>query len=144
MYDPSFTHDRRDTQTPRTSNTSNVSMSPVSLRTTQSPAKPAVLLQTVTAWAESHKRRKLARIMFDTGSRRSFITKQLLKELNCRLLRTKILMVGVFGGGREERTFQRADVTLHADATTENTRSTPSKHLPSASSISQAQTKLSL
>lgn len=62
---------------------------------------------------ETRKNRKLARIVFDSGSQRSFITEEQSKSLNCRLLGSGILTVGVFGGGTSERTFRRVQVNLH-------------------------------
>lgn len=71
---------------------------PVSLQAMQGGATLAVLLQAVTAWAESQRRKKLARIRFNTSSHRFFITTELSKELNCKLLGTEILIV--FGGSK--------------------------------------------
>lgn len=50
--------------------------------------------------------------MFDSGSQRSFITEELSKRLNCRLLETEVVTVGVFGGDTSERTFCRVQVNL--------------------------------
>ncbi|XP_077548532.1 uncharacterized protein LOC144161808 [Haemaphysalis longicornis] len=67
-----------------------------------------------TAWVESGRQMKLARLMFDSGSQRTFITEKLSRELNCKLLGTEILAVGVFGGESKERTFRRVLVTLRS------------------------------
>ncbi|XP_040079423.1 uncharacterized protein LOC120850811 [Ixodes scapularis] len=85
---------------------------PVAMHVRGRNSKPAVLLQTLTAWAESTNKRKLARIIFDSGSQRSFITEELSQRLDCKLLGTEILTIGVFGGESTERTFRRVQVTL--------------------------------
>lgn len=61
---------------------------------------------------EGKNRKKRARILFDSGSQRSFITEELSKSLGCKLLRTEILTVGVFGGKKKERTYRRVQVIL--------------------------------
>ncbi|XP_042148749.1 uncharacterized protein LOC121837236 [Ixodes scapularis] len=75
-------------------------------------SRPAVLLQTVTACADGTNGTKLARIIFDSGSQRSFITEELSQRLDCKLLGTEILTIGVFGGESTEHTFRRVQVTL--------------------------------
>ncbi|XP_040064897.1 uncharacterized protein LOC120838860 [Ixodes scapularis] len=84
---------------------------PVSLHVNEEN-KPAVLLQTVTAVVEGKNRKKRARIPFDSGSQRSFITKELSRSFGCKLLGTEILTVGVFGGKNRERTYRRVQVIL--------------------------------
>ncbi|XP_040070543.1 uncharacterized protein LOC120843291 [Ixodes scapularis] len=74
--------------------------------------KATVLLKTVTAWVEGKNRKKRARILFDSGSQRSFITEELSRSLDCKLLGTEILTVGVFGGKKRERTYRRVQVIL--------------------------------
>ncbi|XP_040064349.1 uncharacterized protein LOC120838474 [Ixodes scapularis] len=73
---------------------------------------PTVLLQTVTASVEGKNRKKRARILFDSGSQRSFITEELSRSLGFKLLGTEILTVGVFGGKNRERTYRRVRVIL--------------------------------
>ncbi|XP_042145699.1 uncharacterized protein LOC121835512 [Ixodes scapularis] len=85
---------------------------PLNLHVSEKGNKPAVLLQTVTAWVESKNRRKLARILFDSGSQRSFITEELSRGLGCKLLGTEVLTVGVFGGKTSEQTYRRVQVVL--------------------------------
>ncbi|XP_042142954.1 uncharacterized protein LOC120837386 [Ixodes scapularis] len=85
---------------------------PLNLHVSEKGNKPAVLLQTVTAWVESKNRRKLARILFDSGSQRSFIIEELSRGLGCKLLGTEVLTVGVFGGKTSEQTYRRVQVIL--------------------------------
>ncbi|XP_042148820.1 uncharacterized protein LOC121837293 [Ixodes scapularis] len=109
MCDPNYAPGKTST---RSNETEPKEPAPVAMHVRGRNSKPAVLLQTVTAWAEGTNRRKLARIIFDSGSQRSFITEELSQRLDCKLLGTEILTIGVFGGESTEHTFRRVQVTL--------------------------------
>lgn len=85
---------------------------PVSLQINGKNCKPAVFLQTVTAWAENKNKRRLSRILFDSSSQRSFITEELSQRLGCKQLGMEILTFGVFRGESTERMFRRVQLTL--------------------------------
>lgn len=74
-------------------------------------AKTSVLLQTVAAWGEEQKGTKLTRVILDSGSQRSFTTEELSRRLDCRLVGTEILTVGVFGDKRNESTYRGVQLT---------------------------------
>lgn len=81
MCDPDYTPPKR---IPAGSNDAGKedSNAPVSLQTTQKGSgRPAILLQTMTAWVESGRKMRFARLMFDSGRQRTFITKRLSERL---------------------------------------------------------------
>ncbi|XP_040073040.1 uncharacterized protein LOC120845273 [Ixodes scapularis] len=109
MCDPNYAPGKTST---RSNETEPKEPAPVAMHVHGRNSNPAVLLQTVTTWAEGTNRRKLAHIIFDSGSQRSFITEELSQRLDCKLLGTEILTIGVFRGESTERTFRRVQVTL--------------------------------
>ncbi|KAH6932836.1 hypothetical protein HPB50_010194 [Hyalomma asiaticum] len=74
--------------------------------------KQTVLMPTVTAWNKGTKTKMLSRILFDSGSQRTFITEECSRKLGCKLLGTEILTVGVFGGQQKPDSFRRVEVRL--------------------------------
>ncbi|KAH6933352.1 hypothetical protein HPB50_014382 [Hyalomma asiaticum] len=74
--------------------------------------KQTVLMPTVTAWNKGTKTKKISRILFDSGSQRTFITEECSRKLGCKLLGTEILTVGVFGGQQKPDSFRRVEVRL--------------------------------
>ena len=73
-----------------------------STSTNFSTNKNAVLLQ--TAYVEiknpNHSQKTNARLLFDSGSQRSYISKTLREELKLPTIRTEILKIRVFGNDR--------------------------------------------
>lgn len=49
-----------------------------------------VLMPTVTAWNKGTKTKKVSWILFDSGSKRTFITEECSRKLGCRLLEQKL------------------------------------------------------
>lgn len=109
MCDPDYLPRRAANQSNETRKKDDAALS---LHVGEKSKKRSVLLQTVTVWAEGKNKRKLARILFDSGSQRSFITEELSRGLRCKLLGTEVLTVGVFGGKTSEQTYRRVKVVL--------------------------------
>ncbi|KAH6931412.1 hypothetical protein HPB50_024380 [Hyalomma asiaticum] len=74
--------------------------------------KETILMPTVTAWNKGTKTKKLSRILFDSGSQRTFITEECSRKLGCKLLGTEILTVGLFRGQQKPDSFRRVEVRL--------------------------------
>ncbi|XP_064480512.1 uncharacterized protein LOC135394016 [Ornithodoros turicata] len=74
--------------------------------------RATVLLQTATAMLAGEISTTLARIMFDGGSQRSFISRRMAKKLGCKYLETEELTVEVFGGHLTERSFRRVRLSM--------------------------------
>ncbi|KAH9372557.1 hypothetical protein HPB48_010008 [Haemaphysalis longicornis] len=65
---------------------------PISLHASENTTdRPSVLMPTVTAWSSGQSTKSITRILFDSGSQRSFITEELSQRLGCRPLRTEKL-----------------------------------------------------
>ncbi|XP_064479018.1 uncharacterized protein LOC135392227 [Ornithodoros turicata] len=91
------------------------SSAPVSLHSAAgSKEHTTVLLQTAAACVAGRRATSLARIIFDGGSQRSFITKRMSRKLGCKFLAEEELTVEVFGGRLSERTFRRVLLTLES------------------------------
>ncbi|XP_077546213.1 uncharacterized protein LOC144158900 [Haemaphysalis longicornis] len=58
----------------------------------------SVLLQTAQVWAEGRQRRALARLLFDGGSQRTFVTEELSRELQLEVLGEEDVTIYAFGG----------------------------------------------
>ena len=71
----------------------------------------AILLQTATAEVHDcwEKARTMGRIMFDSGSQRSFITDELRKKLKLKTIRTEKVLIRTFGAG-DDGTAKNLDV----------------------------------
>lgn len=71
-----------------------------------------VLLQTAIAWTEGESKGAYARILFDSGSQRSFIQTSLSRRIGCKVLRRERLTVGSFGGKENESVMNVVEVAL--------------------------------
>ncbi|XP_064482842.1 uncharacterized protein LOC135395675 [Ornithodoros turicata] len=77
-----------------------------SLELTRRTKGPETILQTVVAWCKGPGGASKGKIMFDTGSQRTFVTQRTAQKLKCETVGQERLKVGVFGGRQEERTFR--------------------------------------
>ncbi|XP_064465049.1 uncharacterized protein LOC135376466, partial [Ornithodoros turicata] len=75
---------------------------------------PTTVLQTTVAWCKGEKEQRKCKVMFDTGSQRSFVTKQIAQTLHCRTVGEETVKVGVFGGQEEERLYRRVRLKLQS------------------------------
>ncbi|XP_064465083.1 uncharacterized protein LOC135376504 [Ornithodoros turicata] len=75
---------------------------------------PTTVLQTTVAWCKGEKEQRKCKVMFDTGSQRSFLTKQIAQTLHCRTVGEETVKVGVFGGQEEERLYRRVRLRLQS------------------------------
>lgn len=82
--------------------------------TTETSDQRIVLLQTAEAWASGTKNKAMARVLFDGGSQRSFITEDLSRRLGCKVVGSERLAVGYFGGHNQEKNFRRVFITLQS------------------------------
>lgn len=60
-------------------------------------AAARILLQTARAWAIGYDKDHLVRVMFDTGSHRTYIRKDLSRKLRCPVLGTEDITIHTFG-----------------------------------------------
>ncbi|KAH7945567.1 hypothetical protein HPB49_012990 [Dermacentor silvarum] len=65
-----------------------------------------------TSVTKGTNKRKVSRLLFDGGSKRTFITETCSRTLGCKLLGTEALSVGVLVGTYSQRTFRRVEVFL--------------------------------
>ncbi|XP_042148739.1 uncharacterized protein LOC120844826 [Ixodes scapularis] len=82
--------------------------------TTETSDQRIVLLQTAEAWASGTKNKAMARVLFDGGSQRSFITEDLSRRLGCKVVGSERLAVGYFGGHNQEKNFRMVFITLQS------------------------------
>lgn len=69
-----------------------------------------VLLQAAVAVFKGKTGQYLTRLLFDSGSQRTFVTKNMSAKLQCKLIGNKNLAVGVLGGKMSDSVLRR--VTL--------------------------------
>ncbi|XP_064469391.1 uncharacterized protein LOC135384087 [Ornithodoros turicata] len=72
----------------------------------------SLLLQIVTAIIEGRQGTQPARILLDTGSQRSFITKSLTKTLRCPILGTENLFIGSFGAAVSQKEMRVVELKI--------------------------------
>ncbi|KAH7967981.1 hypothetical protein HPB52_005049 [Rhipicephalus sanguineus] len=72
----------------------------------------AVLLQTGQLWIESRSRRRLVRILLDSGSQRTFIRADLSKDLRCPVIRNEELSLVTFGHSNPREVMRSRRVVL--------------------------------
>ncbi|KAH6947373.1 hypothetical protein HPB50_018528 [Hyalomma asiaticum] len=103
MYDLAFAKPKQIEETlPKSAG--NVTLHALEME--ENCANRTVLVPTVTAVNKGMKKRKVSRLLFDSGSQRTFITEACSKTLRCKLLGNEILSVGVLGGRHNQRTFR--------------------------------------
>lgn len=73
-----------------------------------------VLLQTAVAVCEGKCGQRSARLLFDSGSQRTFVTKDLSMKLQCKFIGNENLTVGVFGGKTTDNVLKRVILPLRS------------------------------
>ncbi|XP_064475845.1 uncharacterized protein LOC135389743 [Ornithodoros turicata] len=86
----------------------------MSLGLVEETSDSVTVLQTSVAWCKGELGKAKCKVMFDTGSQRSFVTEEVAERLRCRTVGKEKLRIGVFGGQGAERTFRRVSLKLQS------------------------------